>query len=100
MHKVIYQIPGHGCFGFLRGVPSQLCFKKSMGPKNGLERRVWQFYTICDKNQRLKVKIDKVTAILVLGSSAGQQEATSGSALKFVLEYGALWWIFKKKTQL
>jgi hypothetical protein len=28
-----------------------------MGPKNGLlERRVWQFYTICDKNQLLKIK--------------------------------------------
>jgi hypothetical protein len=23
---------------------------------NGLERRVWQFYTTCDKNQLLKVK--------------------------------------------
>jgi hypothetical protein len=55
-----------------------------MGPKNGLERRVWQFYTICDKNQRLKVKIHKVTAILVLRSAAGQLQATSGSAQKFV----------------
>ena len=36
-----------------------------MGPKNGLERRVWQFYAICDENQGLKVKIDKVTSILV-----------------------------------
>ena len=27
-----------------------------MGPKNSLERRVWQFYTICDENQLLKVK--------------------------------------------
>jgi hypothetical protein len=42
-----------------------------MGPKNGLERRVWQFYTICDENQRLTVKIDKVTAILALRSAAG-----------------------------
>ena len=39
--------------------------KKSLGPKNGLERRVKQFYTICDKNHGLKVKIDEVTAILV-----------------------------------
>jgi hypothetical protein len=37
----------------------------SMGPKNGLERRVSQFYAICDKNQGLKVKIAKVMAILV-----------------------------------
>ena len=37
-----------------------------MGPKNGLERRAWQFYTICDKNRGLKAKIDKVTAILDL----------------------------------
>jgi hypothetical protein len=28
----------------------------SLGPKNGLERRAWQFYAICDKNQGLKVK--------------------------------------------
>jgi hypothetical protein len=35
-----------------------------MGPKNGLERLAWQFYTICDKNPGLKVKIDEVTAIL------------------------------------
>jgi hypothetical protein len=35
-----------------------------MGPKNYLERPVWQFYTICDKNQLLKIKIEKVTAIL------------------------------------
>jgi hypothetical protein len=55
-----------------------------MGPKNGLERRVWQFYTICDKNQLLKVKIDKVTAILVLRSAAGQLHVTSGPAQKFV----------------
>ena len=40
--------------------------KWSLGPKNGLERRVWQFYTICDKNQLLKVKIEIVTVILVL----------------------------------
>jgi hypothetical protein len=31
----------------------------------GLERRVWQFYTICDKNQLLNVKTEKVMAILV-----------------------------------
>jgi hypothetical protein len=39
-----------------------------MGPKNGLEERVWQFYIICDKIQLLKVKVDKVTVILVLNS--------------------------------
>jgi hypothetical protein len=38
--------------------------KSLMGPKNGLERRAWQFYTICDKNQLLKVKTEKVTVIL------------------------------------
>jgi hypothetical protein len=37
----------------------------SLGPKNGLERHAWQFYTICDKNQLLKVKIEKLTIILV-----------------------------------
>jgi hypothetical protein len=38
------------------------------GPKNGLERRVSQFYTICDKNQRLDTNIGKVTAVLVIRS--------------------------------
>jgi hypothetical protein len=38
------------------------------GPKNGLERRVSQFYTICDKNQLLNKNIGKVMAILVLRS--------------------------------
>jgi hypothetical protein len=37
-----------------------------MGHKNGLERRVWQFYTICDKNQLLKVKIGKVMLMAIL----------------------------------
>ena len=46
--------------------------------KNVLERRAWQFYTICDKNRGLKAKIDKVTAILVLRSAAGQLQVTSG----------------------
>jgi hypothetical protein len=36
--------------------------------KNSLERRVPRFCTICDKNQLLKVKIDKVSAILVPSS--------------------------------
>jgi hypothetical protein len=36
--------------------------------KNGLERRVSQFYTICDKNQLLNTNIEKVTAVLVLRS--------------------------------
>ena len=40
--------------------------KRSPLPKNGLERRVWQFYTICDENQLLKVKVEKVMAVLVL----------------------------------
>jgi hypothetical protein len=39
---------------------------------------------MCDKNQGLKVKIDQVTAILVIRSAAGQLQATSGSAQKFV----------------
>jgi hypothetical protein len=38
------------------------------GPKNGLERRVSQFYAICDKNQLLNTNIVKVTAFLVLRS--------------------------------
>jgi hypothetical protein len=66
-----------------------------MGPKNGIERRVWQFYTICDKNQGLKVKIDKVIAILVLRSPAGQLQATSGCAQKFVWDCMV---DFQKKT--
>ena len=33
--------------------------------KNGLERRVPRFCTICDKNQPLNEKIEKVMAILV-----------------------------------
>jgi hypothetical protein len=37
------------------------------GPrKNGLERRVWRFYTICDKNQPLNQKTTETgVAILV-----------------------------------
>jgi hypothetical protein len=35
------------------------------GTQNGLGSRVWQFYTICDKNQLLKLKFVKVMAILV-----------------------------------
>jgi hypothetical protein len=58
--------------------------KWSLGPKNGLGRRTWQFYAICDKNQGIKVKIDEVTANLV--SRSGQPAAAdkSGSAQKFV----------------
>jgi hypothetical protein len=54
----------------------------SLGPKNGLrlERRVWQFYTICDKNQLLKLKIDKVTAILV-PRAGGASAATADIGL-------------------
>jgi hypothetical protein len=33
--------------------------------KNGLERRIPRFCTICDKNQPLNEKIEKVMAILV-----------------------------------
>jgi hypothetical protein len=52
---------------FLRASPvNNFALKKwSLGPKNGLERRAWQFYTISDENQGLKVKIDEVTADLV-----------------------------------
>jgi hypothetical protein len=35
----------------------------SPGPKNGAERRVSRFSTICAKNQVLKINIDKVTVI-------------------------------------
>jgi hypothetical protein len=63
------------------------------GPKNGLERRALQFYTICDKNQVLKVKIDKVTAILVPRS--GGASCRRHRALRKSL-YGAVWWIFRK----
>jgi hypothetical protein len=42
------------------------------GPKYRLERCVCQFYTICDKNLLLKIKIERVTVILVLRSTAGQ----------------------------
>ena len=65
--------------------------KWSLGPKNGLERRVWQFYTICDKNQGLKVKTDKVTAILVPRSGVASAENPN---LIWALRksfYGALW---------
>jgi hypothetical protein len=39
--------------------------KWSLVPKNGIERRIWQFYAICDKNQLLTVKNRKVVVILV-----------------------------------
>jgi hypothetical protein len=55
-----------------------------MGSKNDLGRRAWHFYAICDKNQVLKLKIAKVTAILVPQIRAGQLQVTSGSAQKFV----------------
>ena len=42
--------------------------KMNPGPKNGLERRVSQFHTICDKNQLLNINIEKVMAFLVLRS--------------------------------
>jgi hypothetical protein len=72
--KTIYRLP-----------PSQLCYKKwSLRPQNGLERRVWQFFTICDKIQLLKVKIEKVTVILVLRSWDASCWAISGFAEKFV----------------
>jgi hypothetical protein len=41
---------------------------------------VWQFYTIRDKNQLLKVKIEKVTVILVLRSAACQLQVSYRSA--------------------
>jgi hypothetical protein len=79
-------------FRFLR-ISVITLLKWSMGPKNGLERRFWQFYTICDKNQGLHVKVGKFTAILVLGSTAGQVQATL--ALRKSL-YGAVWGAFRK----
>ena len=36
--------------------------------KIGPERRVSQFYTICDDNQHLNTNIEKVTAVLVVRS--------------------------------
>jgi hypothetical protein len=86
----------HRCFGF-RGFPVITLLKKkwSMGPKNCLERRAWQFYTICDKNKGLKVKIDEVTANLVPRS--GQASCSWHWALRKSL-YGALWWIFRKSV--
>ena len=78
-HKVVNQVPRMQVI-FLRASPvNNFALKKwSLGPKNVLERRAWQFYTICDKNRGLKAKIDKVTAILVLRSAAGQLQVTSG----------------------
>ena len=70
--------------------------KRSLEPKNGLERRVWQIYTICDKNQVLKVKIAKVTAILV-PRSGGASSCSRHRALRKSL-YGAVWWIFQKSN--
>ena len=43
-----------------------LAKERNPGLKNGLERCVLQFYTICDKNQLLNKKIGKAVAILVL----------------------------------
>jgi hypothetical protein len=40
--------------------------KIAPGPKNSLERRALQFYTIFDKNQLLNKSIGKVMVILVL----------------------------------
>jgi hypothetical protein len=50
-----------------RNLPS-LAKERNPGPKNGLyiERRVSQFYTICDKNQLLDENIEEVMAILIL----------------------------------
>jgi hypothetical protein len=63
-----------------------------LGSKNGLERRVWQFYIICDKNQLLKVTIDKVTVILVPRSDPGVPAAGDiGLCGKFCMGlYGAI----------
>ena len=52
--------------------------------KNGLERRAWQFYTIWDKNQGLKVKIDEVTVDLVPRSGRPAAADRSSSAQKFL----------------
>jgi hypothetical protein len=62
--------------------------KRSLGPKNGLERCVCQFYTICDKNQLLKVKNDKVAAVLVPRSGV-QAAGDIGLCAKVCMElYG------------
>ena len=46
---------------------SELFEKLSPGPKNGPERRLLRFSTICTKNQVLKLNIDKVMLILAAG---------------------------------
>jgi hypothetical protein len=53
-----------GVFFFLGGI--FVIRKWSPRPKNDLERRVSQFYTICDGDQLLNKNIGKVMAILVL----------------------------------
>jgi hypothetical protein len=55
--------------------------------KNGLERHVWQFYAICDKNLLLKVKIVKVMAILVPRLLRGFQLAGPAADVSKIL-YG------------
>ena len=64
--------------------------KRSLGPKTGLERRVWQSYTICDKNQLLNEKKwdEKVTVILVLRSWNTSCRWNRALRKSF---YGALW---------
>jgi hypothetical protein len=67
-----------------------------MGPENGLERRVWQFYTICDKKSASKSKkIDKVTAILV-PRSGGASSSLHGALRKSL--YGSVWWTIKNRA--
>jgi hypothetical protein len=58
----------HGGTFFFGAFLSSLCWKGSPGPKNGTERCVSQFYTICDKIQFLNINIEKVTAFFVLRS--------------------------------
>jgi hypothetical protein len=57
------------------------------GPKNGLERRVSQFYTICDKNRLLNINIGKVMAILALRSCGRSR----GPLLRPLLHLPANW---------
>jgi hypothetical protein len=61
--------------------------KMSPGPKNGIERRVSRFSTICAKNQVLKLKIDKVTVIRVHSNNHSWRHSLVNLVLNLVL-YG------------
>ena len=72
-----YQSPNaqHDNSGFHR-CPTVKCSNRV----DGLERRAWQFYTIWDENQGLKVKIDEVTVDLVPRSGRPGAADRSSSA--------------------